>query len=140
MKKFTLLIVLFLCAAVVSAKEAPQTFTVKDEVANALRAVALLREAMRDPDSLVIEHVYALMSHKVDQPFLCIAYRGRNAFNGYDREIARYKGHELSAEGSDSFTTSCGDILRGWNRAANHGWAEITDEYTKAAKDRDKHQ
>ena len=32
MKKITLLIVLFLCAATVSAKEAPQTSTVKDPV------------------------------------------------------------------------------------------------------------
>src|SRR5205807_1132496 len=31
-RKITLLIVLFLCAAVVSAKEAPQTFTVKNPV------------------------------------------------------------------------------------------------------------
>ena len=111
----------------------------KEEVANALRAVTMLREVMRDPDSLVIEHIYALMNHKVDQPFLCIAYRGRNAFNGYDREIARYKGHELSTDGSDAFTTSCSEILREWNRASNHGWVDLTDEYFQAAKEAERH-
>ena|SRR5438876_49952 len=129
-----LILILFLCGAA-SAKQVPQTFTVKDEVANALRAVALLRDVMRDPDSLVIEHVYALMSHKVDQPFVCIAYRARNGFSGYVREIARYKGHELSADEADRFTTSCGEILQVWNRASAHGWADLTDDYFKAAKE-----
>jgi hypothetical protein len=90
----------------------------EDEVANAQRGVALLRDKMRDPDSLVIEHVYAKMDHKPDHPLMCIGYRAKNAFGGYGRQMAEYKGGDsVNADAGNSIGW-CAGIERNWNRAS----------------------
>jgi hypothetical protein len=129
-------IAVVLLAACAFAKD-QTTFTVADEVENALHGVAALRDVMRDPDSLVIEHVYAMMGHKPDHPMQCIVYRARNGFNGYDRTIAEYKGgKDINSDASNNFS-HCGGIQRWWDKAVKHGWAEITEEYAKAASAKD---
>lgn len=103
----------------------------EDEVANAQRGAALLREKMRDPDSLVIEHVYAKMDHKPDHPLMCIAYRAHNAFGGYSRQMAEYKGGDNVNSDAGESISRCAGIERNWKRASKKGWADITAEYFK---------
>jgi hypothetical protein len=123
MKKLAL--VVLLCAISASAE---------DEIANAQRGVALLREQMRDPDSLVIEHIYAKMDHKPDHPQMCIVYRAKNGFGGYGREIAEYTGKRMEADAGNAIGP-CNGIERNWDRAVKKGWADITDKYKAAAND-----
>jgi hypothetical protein len=120
------------------AKDQPTTPSIPDEVANAQRGVESLRGALRDPDSLVVERVYGLLTHKPGHPMICIVYRARNGFNGYTRDIAEYHGSSLMAgtlgpEGFGTFGSHCESVQRGWDRALRHGWADLTDEYAKAA-------
>ena len=110
--------------------------TASDDVAGALRATELLRERMVDPDSLVIEHVYAKADHKPDHPLMCIPYRSRNGFGGYSHGVAEYKGgNNLNAAGGESMGWCLG-IERNLDRAMKKGWIDLTDEYFKAAKER----
>jgi hypothetical protein len=126
-----LIAVVLLSACAVAKDET--TFTVPDEVQNALRGVALLRDTMRDPDSLVIEHVYARMSHKPDHPMLCISYRAHNGFGGYSHDVAEYKGGNNLNPGTLKGIGWCTGIERNLDRLERKGWAEITEEYAKAA-------
>src|ERR1700674_1222336 len=79
MKKMTL--VLLVCCCPLFAE---------DNVAVAVRGVELLRNHVRDPDSLVIERIY-VNSKSVKAP-MCIRYRSRNGFGGYVKEMAEYRG------------------------------------------------
>lgn len=72
------------------------------------------------------------MDHKPDHPLMCIVYRARNAFNGYERQMAEYKGVDsVNADAGNSIGW-CAGIERNWNRAVKKGWADITNEYLKA--------
>src|SRR5438128_856534 len=98
-----------------------------DEVAAALHATELLRARMRDPDSLVIERVYAKADHKADHPMMCIPYRSRNAFGGYSHGVAEYKGgNNLNAAGGESIGW-CSGIERNLERAMKKGWVDLSD-------------
>ena len=52
-------------------------------------AVRLLRESLRDPDSLVLENVFA----RHPAYAICIRYRAKNGFGGYNREFVAF--HDL---------------------------------------------
>lgn len=100
---------------------------------NASHGVAVLRERMRDPDSLVIEHVYARMNHNPDHPLLCIAYRAHNGFGGYSNDIAEYRGGQDIHSETIGHLGWCGGIERNLKTAIRKGWADITDEYVKVS-------
>jgi hypothetical protein len=100
----------------------------QDNVAVALRGVDVLRENLKDPDSLVVEHIY--INTKSDKPQMCIRYRAKNSYGGYGREIVKYKGGNLLAA---DFLSSCVHVEDSWNWATKKGWIEITDDYMKAA-------
>ena len=79
-----------------------------------------MRGALRDPDSLVVERVYGLLTHKPGHPMICIVYRARNRFNGYTRDLAEYHGSSLtpSTLGLEGFATiglHCEEMLRIWD-------------------------
>jgi hypothetical protein len=82
-------------------KSDPSTMQPPDaRVAQALRAANRLQSAVRDPDSLVIEHVYTRISDTF--PFTapkgvemtCIEYRARNGFGGMNRAAVLYWEHK----------------------------------------------
>jgi hypothetical protein len=113
--------------------------SIADEVANAERGVESLRGVLRDPDSLVVEQVYGALMHKPGHPVICIVYRARNGFNGLTRDIAEYHADSLTPstvglEGFAAIGLHCQEMLR-WKKLAEHGWADFTDEYVKAAKE-----
>ncbi len=60
-----------------------------DNYAAAMVAVRLLRESLRDPDSLVLENVFARRPAYA----ICIRYRAKNGFGGYNREFVAF--HDL---------------------------------------------
>ena len=96
-----------------------------------MRAAELLRAKMLDPDSLVIEHVYAKIDHKPDHPLMCIPYRSRNSFGGYTHNVAEYKG------GNDfRMGFRCAGIERNLDRALKSGWVDMTNEYQKAVAEK----
>ena len=112
----------------------------QDNVAVAVRGVELLRNHLRDPNSLIIERIYVL-SKSVKAP-ICIRYRSRNGFGGYVREMAEYKGGD-NLDSEPEFSR-CPGLLADVDqsvkdRAIKKGWVDITDEYLKvtmpAAKD-----
>src|SRR5437773_12402678 len=113
--KNILILLMLLCTAISLAKD-ETSFTVADEISNATKAVTLLREQLREPDSLVVEHVYGALSHKPDKPMICILYRARNGFNGYERDIAEYRGGDridastLGPQGFGSFGSHCESV------------------------------
>jgi len=124
-------VVLFLAAlSLASDKIQSDTAT---EVKNAVAGVELLRDSLNDPDSLVVERIYARMEHKPDTPTICIAYRARNKFNAYIRDIAEYGGKSKILPQTLGKGGWCGGIDRNLDRALSHGWADITDEYKKEA-------
>ncbi len=107
-------------------------FAADDNLASALRATTLLREKMVDPDSLVIEHVYAKGDRKSNRPLLCMPYRSRNGFGGYSHGVAEYKGgNDLNPSGDEGFGW-CAGIERNLTRALKKDWVDLTDEYLKA--------
>ena len=55
-----------------------------------------LRQAMRDPDSLVFEKILA----SDDGGVVCIRYRARNGFGGMDRERATFTGGPGTTSGA----------------------------------------
>jgi hypothetical protein len=62
---------------------------------------------------------------------MCIPYRSRNGFGGYTHNVAEYKG------GNDfSMGFRCAGIERNLDKALQKGWADITDEYLKAAAEK----
>jgi hypothetical protein len=125
--------------AVVLALSCASFAAASDEVATALHATDLLRAKMRDPDSLVIEHVYAKVDHKPDHPLMCIPYRSHNAFGGYSHGVAEYKGgNNLNAAGGESVGWCLG-IERNLDKRLKKGWVDLTDEYFKAAKEAEQH-
>ena len=123
----TLLVVLVLLGCAFGAAS--------DEVAAALHATELLRARMRDPDSLVIEHVYAKADHKPDHPLMCIPYRSHNAFGGYTHNVAEYKGGENVNAAGDQSIGWCTGIERNLDKRLSKGWVDLTGEYLKAAKE-----
>ncbi len=130
MKKLAILPIVF-CALLLAAVEPPNS----REVSFALKAIELLRNRMRNPDSLVIEHVYA---RKTGKPLLCIPYRAHNAFGGFTNDIAEYKGGDsISTSGLESIGW-CAGIERNWNRAVKKGWVDISQDYFRAVTE--KHQ
>lgn len=98
-----------------------------DEVAMAVHAVKVLHDNAKDPDSLVVEKIYA--NSKSDKPQLCIRYRARNGYGGYEKEMAKYKGDKLEPD----VLGGCFNIERKWDWATKKGWSDITDQYVKAA-------
>jgi len=104
----------------------------EDNVAIAVRGVDILRENLKDPDSLVVEHIY--INTKSDKTQMCIRYRAKNSYGGYGREIVKYTGGNLLAV--DIFGcvySTCTHVEDSWKWATKKGWIEITDEYLKAA-------
>ncbi len=62
-------------------------------VARAIATVPILRDAMKDPDSFVLEHViqaYGKDPKQFDNGLynICYTYRAKNSYGGYDRSIA----------------------------------------------------
>jgi len=126
--KVVLLLTLTLVSSCAFAKD-EQSFVASDEVRNAASGVELLRASLRDPDSMVVEHVYAKMSHKPDHPLICIAYRAKNGFGGYGYDIAEYKGGRSLQVETIGKLGWCGGIERNLDRAIKKGWSDITAEY-----------
>ena len=131
MKKIVL--VLLVCCPLFGQANARVQQQSAADVGVALRGVDLLRDRIRDPDSLVIERVYAKTDHKPDQPQMCIRFRSRNGFGGYVRNMAEYEGGNSLDPNADEHFSPCAGIEQNWNRAVKKGWADITDEYLKAA-------
>lgn len=69
----------------------------------AIKAGQSLKAAMRDPDSLVIEDAYG-KTEKHGLPYVCILYRAKNGFGGYNRDHVMF-----SMAGGDQ-------SVRGWNK------------------------
>ena len=85
--KNALLWVVVLSVCALASDKSDKSDVARDYVSNAVRAADLLRARMVDPDSMVIEHVYAKPS-KPGHPLLCIPYRSRNGFGGYSHGVA----------------------------------------------------
>ena len=117
-----------------------QQTTIDGEVPTALQAVTVLRQQLLDPDSLVIEHVFASLYHKPQHPQLCITHRAHNSVGGYAYHVAEYTGGiHLNLEAENMFAGRCADMFGGsqnrWFTPAQlerARWAEITDQYRKA--------
>jgi hypothetical protein len=74
-------------------------------------AVHMLRSSLRDPDSLVLEHVYS----RIPVTAICIEYRAKNGFGGVNRERAAFYNFSLTKD------------IRVWNRqCAGSGFREIS--------------
>lgn len=65
-------------------KERAAAETDRKRQAAAYAAAKVLRQAMRDPDSFVIESA----SVSEDASLVCVEYRSRNGFGGMNREFA----------------------------------------------------
>src|ERR1035437_1696146 len=52
-------------------------------VQRAVKGVPLLRSAMKDPDSFVLEGVHMKAPNKQGISDICYSYRSRNSFGGY---------------------------------------------------------
>jgi hypothetical protein len=121
-----------LCFAVFALAADKVQSDTQTETKNAIAGVEALRSVLNDPDSLVVERIYANMNHKPDKPTICIAYRARNLSNGYLHDVAQYSGKKIEAQTLGSMGW-CAGIERNREHALSHGWADITDEYQKQA-------
>jgi len=100
----------------------------EDELPAAKRGVDLVRASAKDPDSLVIERIYAKTEHKPGHPWLCIRYRAKNSLGGYVREMAQYKGSSIDRD----TLGGCASIESNWDRAVKRSWTDITEQYAKS--------
>ena len=83
-----------------------------------------LRDAMKDPDSFVLESVHIKSPHKDAVPDICYAYRSRNSFGGYDRGTARLN----SKDNLDAFYSSSEADEYGIHEAMNPCSARVRSE------------
>ena len=131
-------VVLFLLSSLAIAKN--ESYSIADEVKNATDGVAALRAVMREPESLVVEHIYAKMEHKVDRPVICISYRAKNGFGGFSAEIAEYKGGRSINPNMGRGFGWCSGIERNLDRAMAKGWSDITPDYQKSLSSSGSHE
>jgi hypothetical protein len=107
---------------------------IKPEVAQAVRGAALLRDAMRDPDSFAIEKVF-MYAGKDKKGFefqnTCYEYRARNGFGGMNRDAASYTEYKGKAKltTSNLFGPKC--VTKDKETSL---YADITAEFQEAAK------
>jgi hypothetical protein len=64
---------------------------------------------------------------------MCILYRSRNGFGGYSNGVAEYKGTKLDPDMNEKWGM-CHGVKGISDKAAKNGWADITDDYFKAAQ------
>jgi len=100
-----LLLILALVAIGVTAQETPPN--------SPKAAVNDLRNKVRDPDSFVLERAW-IMPNKWGG-ILCVTYRAKNGFGGYNRELAVYnhKGGRKANETTPFQFEGSGDDMGG---------------------------
>ena len=100
----------------------------KPEIAQAVRGAAALQDAMRDPDSFLIEKVFTL-TNKKGVEITCFEYRSRNGFGGMNRDMAlytEYKG-KPHVDLSGLYGHSC-------TATKSNPYVDITNEFRDAEK------
>jgi hypothetical protein len=101
--------------------------TTKPEVAQAVRGAVALQNAMRDPDSFVIEKVFTL-TNKKGVEITCFEYRSRNGFGGMNRDTALYTEYKGKPHvDMNGISGSCAVTKY-------HPYVDITKEFQEAAK------
>jgi len=91
------LVVLLMTGLLQARKEvilSPEDIAV--DVQRAIKGVPLLRSAMKDPDSFVLEGVHVREPNKQGISDICYSYRARNGFGGYSGTgTARLNSHDV---------------------------------------------
>lgn len=119
----TLITLLLLSALALQSASAPPNL----KVAQAVRGAVALQDAMRDPDSFVIERVFTF-TNKAGVEFTCFEYRSRNGFGGMNRETALYSEYKGKPHlDMSGFSGTCAVTKQ-------HPYVDITKEFREAEK------